>query len=237
LIHVTGGADRFSAMVSSSPQAIMASTSLISTTRTAEVTLGLNPSIYFFAGRAYPQAGGCAFAFGPECEPGQVGSATPFDTGGLVNPKRYIKIDATSDADIAAYGKASIILLTQWRDDLAQVLAAYFDADEDYWQGIPARHDLDGLYARNPGRDSWRAWTFEIRFTQPQPLAERVAWCADEVTMGRLRKLQDAQPVNPDGDPPTVLDLFLDGPEPLEPSGSPIFGVLMEAWAREEATR
>src|SRR5208282_3209357 len=57
------------------------------------------------------------------------------------------------------------------------VLAAYFPADIDYWNGKPRPCDPEGLYELNT---DWRSWTFEIRFYEGQSIHERAAWCADE---------------------------------------------------------
>jgi hypothetical protein len=113
----------------------------------------------------------------------------------------------------------------------AQVLAAYFDHPNDYWAGRPKSWDQEGLYELN---DDWRAWTFEVRFSQGQSIDARVAWCSDESVMAVLRRLLDEQGTTPPGDPPTALDDFLQGPSALEPAGTPDFCERLEQWAREE---
>jgi hypothetical protein len=83
-----------------------------------------------------------------------------------MHPNRYIRVrlDETDEmAAVAQYGTDSEMSLDEWRGNLARVLAAYFDDDSDYWRGRPARPDPEDLYTLN---DSWRAWTFEVRFTE-----------------------------------------------------------------------
>jgi len=195
---------------------------------------GLPRSAYFYAGRAHPSFGNVALAFAADCETGHTGSATPFDTGGLLHPRRPIRlglVPADGDAERAQYGKDSEIPLDRWRDVFAHVLAAYFDRASDYWAGRPKPLDPEGLYELN---DDWRAWTFEVRFSQGQSIAARVAWCSDESVMAGLRRLLDEQGPTPPGDPPTALDRFLQGPPALEPAGTPEFCRRMEQWVREE---
>ena len=97
--------------------------------------------------------------------------------------------------------------------------------------GRPKPWDPEGLYELN---GDWRAWTFEVRFSQGQPIDARVAWCGDESVMAVLRRLLDEQEKTPPGDPPTALDRFLEGPPALEPAGTPEFCGRMEQWVREE---
>ena len=202
----------------------------------AEDLLGLPRSAYFYAGRAHPAFGNVAMAFAAECEADHTGSATPFDTGGLVHPARPIKLrlaPADGEAERVQYGKESVIPLDRWRDVFAKILAAYFDDPVDYWSGRPRPWDPEGLYELN---DDWRAWTFEIRFSEGQSIDARAAWCGDESIMAALRRMQDEQEVAPPGDAPTALDRFLAGPPALEAAGTPEFCRRVEAWVREEVT-
>lgn len=205
-------------------------------TRRAERLLGLRPSAYFYAGRAHPDFGNVALAFAADCEAPHTGSATPFDTGGLVHPdpRKRIQIHlnvADAESGQTTYGKSSVIALHEWREVFARVLAAYFAVDMDYWRGRPQPFDLEGLYERNT---DWRAWTFEVRFHEGQPVHDRAAWCADEPTMEKLRRLLDEQSTIPEGDPPSPLERFLEGPVALEPSGTPTFCDRLEGWVREQ---
>ncbi|MCL4207152.1 MAG: hypothetical protein KJ000_32120 [Pirellulaceae bacterium] len=113
----------------------------------------------------------------------------------------------------------------------AKILAAYFDVPVDYWTGRPRPWDQEGLYELN---DDWRAWTFEVRFSEGQAIDARAAWCGDESIMAMLRRMQDEQEDAPPGDPPTALDRFLAGPPALEAAGTPEFCRRVEEWVREE---
>jgi hypothetical protein len=130
LVHVTGRERPFEMTVENSPHEIPTSDDVgyyTDFTRRAEALLGLPPSAYFYAGRAHPDFGNVALAFVPGCEAAHTGSATPFDTGGLVHPNRYIKVrlDTDNEAELVAYGRSSEIPLDQWREVFGRVLAAY----------------------------------------------------------------------------------------------------------------
>ena len=241
LVHVTGKGRAFEVSVVCDPQQIPTSADVeyyTDETRSAEDRLGLPRSAYFYAGRANPSLGNLAMAFSPDCENSHSGSVTSFDTGGLMHRDRKIKLRLTptdGDGERAEYGKASVLPLrgpNGWRDTFAQVLAAYFAQDSDYWQGRPQPIDPEGLYELNT---DWRAWTFEVRFSEPQPICTCAAWCADEAVMNTLRRLHAAEPLTPPGDPPAPLSRFLAGPAPLEPAGTPHFCSRTERWAREQA--
>jgi len=223
LIHVDG---RFETIIENPPHEIPTAESPSS--QRAEDALGYSRSVYYYAGRACPRFGNVALAFAPGCEVGRSGSVTPFDSGGLVHPKKYIKVKLEPDdaPSRVAYGKASTIELSEWRTIFANVLAAYFDTDLAYWNERPARLDPEELYGPD---NTYPAWSFEIRFYEPQLILERVAWTADESAINNLRRLQDKQPVTIPGDPPTVLDQLFALP-PLDASGSPTFCATMERW-------
>ena len=237
LVHVTGKGRAFDTMATTSSQKIPTSVDTeyySDQTRRAEQLLGLPPSSYFYAGRAHPSFGNVGLGFDAGCEAPHSGSATPFDTGGLMHPDRHITVRLTPDdgeAERAEYAKSSEIPLESWRDVFARVLAAYFDEPVAYWHGRPRPWDPEGLYELN---SDWRAWTFEVRFYEPHSILERTAWCADEMVMNALRRLHDEQALLPPGDEPSDLDRFLAGPAPLEPDGTPEFCERMEQWAREQ---
>lgn len=244
LVHVSGkGVMPFHIMLSENPHELPTSADenyYTDNTRNAEDLLGLPRSVYFYAGRAHPRFGNVALAFAPDCERSHAGSATPFDTGGLFYqppPEAgcAIRLRLEPDDDEttrAKYGKASVISLDAWRELFARVLAAYFDADLHYWTRGPSRPDPEDLYQLN---HDWRAWVFEIRFVEPQAILERVAWSCDGNAWNALRRLHDDQPPTPLGDPPTVLERFLNEAPALEPCGSPTFYNSIEQWVRERA--
>ncbi len=203
-------------------------------TRRAEELLGLPHSAYFYAGRAHPKFGSTAFAFAAGCEVAHTGSVSPFDTGGLLSNPPHLKLRLKpndGEAERAAFGKASMLPLDQWRATFGRFLAAYFETDVDYWQKKPSRFDPERLFELN---NDWRAWTFEIRFSEGQSIHERAAWCADETVMSQLRRLDDQQPATIPGDPPSGLDKFFAGPPALEPTGTPQFCERLEQWVREQ---
>jgi hypothetical protein len=242
LVHVSGRARPFETTVVDGPFEIPTSDDVgycTDFTRRAEDLLGLSRSAYFYAGRAHPSFGSVALAFAADCEAGHTGSVTPFDTGGLVHPDpaKRIKLrlnPSDGEAERVEYGRSSEIVLNDWRDVFSQVLAAHFASDVDYWKGRPLPLDPEGLYELN---SDWRAWTFEVRFYEGQPIHSRVAWCADESTMESLRRKLDSQDPTPPGDPPTALESFLGGPIALEPAGTPDFCGRLELWVREECLR
>ena len=196
--------------------------------------MGVSPSAYYCAGRAHPDFGCVALAFSAECESTHTGSASPFDTGGLLHPRKLVGIrlvPTDGETERVEYVRGSQIALDAWREVFACVLAAYFPADLDYWNGKPRPCDPEGLYELNT---DWRSWTFEIRFYEGQSIRDRAAWCAGEPTMEMLRRLLEAQEPTPPGDPPTPLERFLQGPPALEPAGTPHFCERMEQWIREQ---
>jgi hypothetical protein len=234
LVHVTGRERPFEMTVENSPHEIPTSDDVgyyTDFTRRAEALLGLPPSAYFYAGRAHPDFGNVALAFVPGCEAAHTGSATPFDTGGLVHPNRYIKVrlDTDNEAELVAYGRSSEIPLDQWREVFGRVLAAYFSSEIDYWTGTPLPHDPEGLYELN---GEWRSWTFEVRFYEGQSIYDRAAWCADKQVVRDLLRRQDAQGKTPPGDP-TPMDRFLQTPA-LEPGGSDDVCQRLEQWVRDQ---
>ena len=211
-----------------------ASGSNADSTRRVEDMLALPPSAYFYAGRAHPNFGSTAFAFAAGCEDAHSGSASPFDTGGLLSNPPHLKLQLSptdGEAERVEFGKASMLRLDQWRETFGTFLAAYFDADVDYWQKKPSLSDPERLFELN---NDWRAWTFEIRFSEGQSIHERAAWCADETVMSHLRRLDDQQPPTIPGDPPSGLDRFFAGPPALEAAGTPQFCERLEQWVREQ---
>ena len=111
----------------------------------------------------------------------------------------------------------------------ARILAAYFDELSEYWTGSPAPHDPEGLYELN---DAWRCWAFEVRLYEPQPIHDRVAWCADESVMHELFRLHRTEPITPGASRP--VNKFLNDVPALEPTGTPFFCKAAENWVREQ---
>lgn len=201
-------------------------------TRNAEDLLGLGRSAYFYAGRACPDFGDVALAYSAECEIGHTGSVTPFDTGGLI--LGYIQGNMPPDlADRALFGRVSVILLDGWRDPFAMYIAAYFPDRVGYWTGRPARLDPEDIYQHHG--NSYRAWTFEVRFSEGHSIYRHLSgWCARETFMTELRRLLDLTPLTgPDG-VPSPLERFLLSGRLIIPTGDPDFCGRMEQWIRAE---
>jgi hypothetical protein len=238
LLHACGRGRPFEVILDDAPHEIVTSENHPNPdadTRSAEARLRLPPSAYFYAGRAHP-FGSVALAFDPTCEQTHTGSATPFDTGGLLHAVRKIGVRLSptdGEAERVEYGRSSEIALDRWRDVFARVLASHFASELDYWVGKPLPFDPEGLYELN---SNWRAWTFEVRFYEGQSLFDRAAWCADEAMMELLRRRLDSQEPTPPGDPPTPLEKFLQGPTALEPAGTPDFCGRLERWVREQCS-
>ncbi len=108
-------------------------------------------------------------------------------------------------------------------------MAAYFEPLGDYWLGKPTRPDPEGLFESNT---DWRAWTFEVRFSEGQSLVHHIAWCGTQDVMDRLRRLQDEQDPAPLDAESTLLDRFLGASRPLVPRGAANFAEETEAWVR-----
>jgi hypothetical protein len=88
LVHVSGRERPFDTTVANPPYELPTSSDhgyCTDLTRRAENLMGIPPSAYFYAGRAHPKFGCVALAFSAACESAHDGSASPFDTGGLVH--------------------------------------------------------------------------------------------------------------------------------------------------------
>ena len=233
LVHVSSTNEvSFDELLIQPPHAIPTSDHLTycsDATRRAEKLLDLVRSAYFYAGRAYPAFGDLALAFDPSTENGHTVSVSSIDTGGLVHPNRYIKCEvagADEDAARVEFGKGCEIKEPDWRGEFARFLAGYFDPLANYWMGRPAYEDPEKVFTLG---NTWRAWTFEVRFAEPQPILDRVAWTAKKSQLELLRRKQAAQPVAVPGDAISVLDQFLNQP-PLNPVGSDVFCEELESW-------
>jgi hypothetical protein len=204
-------------------------------TRAAEDTLGLPRSVYFYAGRAEPEFGDVALAFDPGTEASHTGSATAFDTGGLVGEyPRCLKCTLTDapPEEKRTFARRSTVRLRCWRKFFKHQLAAYFSTPADYWDGRPAYEDPEELYSPQRANDH-RAWTAEVRFQEPQPLSEVAAWCPRSIYWRKIQKLVDRRaPMAPRR---PGLQKFLTTHHPLRPGGDPDYCRVIEDWARSRA--
>lgn len=204
-----------------------------------EDLLGLGRCLYFYAGRAYPKAGGAAIAFNKECENGHTGSATPFDTGGLmpviVGGLRICRIHTNlrDDQLIDFCNKCKKELDRRghdyWRDDFGEFLAAYFAQLEDYWLNSPWKADAAGIFLNSA--NSWRSWTYEIRFNEAHNIVDGAeAWCASDAQWTLYAdELENAPPEDVD-----LLNAFL-LKSLNEDVGITNYGGAVEDWVRKEA--
>jgi hypothetical protein len=240
LIHVTARRDRISFAELFEPAVPVLPTSehpafCSNATREAEDNLGLGRSVYFYAGRAVSDFGDVALAFEPAVEASHTGSATAFDTGGLLGkPPHCLKCTLTDEPleKKQKFARRSTARLQCWRKFFRHQLAAYFSTPADYWDGRPAHDDPEELYA--PARDNLpRAWTAEVRFSEPQPLSEVAAWCPNGIYWRKIQKLVDPRAPMAAGRP--GLQKFLTTHYPLRPGGDPDYCRVIEDWAKSRA--
>jgi hypothetical protein len=165
---------------------------------------------------------GVAFAFGPECEAGHTGSSTPFDSAGMVLER--IRRGASA-VDPVTYVKSAEVQLERWRTECGTFLAAYFDPLSSYWTERPSRCDPDKIF-QNPAND-YRAWTWEVRFEEPQSVLRAAFWGARSEQMLQLQRLVgEASPADQD-----MLRDFSE--RALDKRGSKDYCGLVEAEARK----
>jgi hypothetical protein len=232
LLHVTSAGSFFKIVLEPAQELLPTTESsayLPSRTLDAENMLDLGHCLYFYAGRACRNYGDIAFAFAPGSESNHSGSATPFDTGGLAFGHIRASLPDHSPTTLSQFTRESLLELSAWRDAFARFLAAYFPHPSAYWTRRPYMPDPDGIF-ENPD-NSWRAWTFEIRFRESQCIQARMAWSFSEPVFERLTEMLVDEP--PYGAFPTLLQDFIEGPAPLTPRGDTNFCELMETWVRE----
>lgn len=150
----------------------------------AERELGIQSSAYYYAGRCFPDFGDAIIAFAPTTESHTTGAATPFDTGGLNAGK--IKTDPAlcSVAERSRYVADEQCDLTLWRANFSAWLASYFGEPGQYWSARPVRIDLRRTYELNTDA---RAWTWEIRFHEDQPVIVAISWTAPPEVLITIR--------------------------------------------------
>ena len=230
LVHVHSEMDGFEELLKIRPHQLRVTKDGVAT-RGAELLLDLERSVYFYAGRVFPNGRGVlALGFASGIENGGAGSVTPFDTGGLVAGHLKLNLEPhNNDPARLAYGKSSVLPLTSWRNELARVLAAYFDQDSDYWNSRPSRSDPERVYELN---NDWRAWTFEIRFHEGPSVYDCAAWSCNEPMFERLRKIDDKLPLNDEIQ--QHWSVFWSDSRRLDTNGSQWFREVMESWIRKQ---
>lgn len=199
-------------------------------TREAERRLGLPHCVYFYAGRAHESFGIVALAFNVDIEELKSGSATPFDTGGLVG--KYIKwnLPDYDEKTLQHFLGDSLFDLSEWRQKFAVFLAAYFSPLTSYWSNTdrPYRSDPEEIFLKD---NTWRAWVFEVRIHESIDIFQAAAWCAPEDQMNHLMfaAIDKLAPLGSLGDP---YEKFVR--RAIDTEGSPDFCAIMESWIRQE---
>ena len=119
-----------------------------SNTIKTEDTFGLGRCFYSYAGRACPQFGEVAMAFGPGCEASHTGNVTPFDTGGFYKGLIECNIPHENMVSRETFVQQSMIELHDWRSQFREFLAAYFTPMSNYWSesARPSYCDPDDIY-------------------------------------------------------------------------------------------
>jgi hypothetical protein len=196
LIHVTSKTLLFADLIILSNGILTAtqpSLSGKSPTANDETRSGLMPSLYFYAGRAYPVAGGVAIAMMSSQDMSHTGTATPFDTGGMI--RGYIRpISASDEGERADFIAKSLINLPVWRSKFARYLAAYFDSPSQYMRGKPSHTDPEGILVEP--NNEFRAWTFEVRYHEEQTILtdDVICWYAQERHIRSMERLMSSLP-------------------------------------------
>ena len=236
LVHVSGKGVPLDDLLTNTPHEFPTSahpTYYTDATRRAESLLGLFASAYFYSGRACPAFGNIAIAFDHTTDPAHTVSATPFDTGGLIHERRFIRCNLNGPDDenkLIQFAQASEIQGQIWRDEFHRFLAAYFDPIERYWNGRPTYTDPEKMFSLN---NDWRAWTFEIRFAEGHSVTRGcVAWVAEEGAMELLKLRQAKQPAPFPGGPESILDQFLK--KSLNRIGTDSFCEELESWIQTQ---
>lgn len=231
LVHVSGHFIPFENLFDTPPYCIPRSSESVGycsqVSRDSEDAHGLPRCVYFYAGRACPDFGPIALAFPPAVEAGQIGSATPYDTGGLF--KGYIKWNLPDylPATLANFTKESIFDLGEWRQAFGTYLAAYFNPLQAYWFAQPWKDDPDGLF--QPA-NHWRAWVFEIRLDTGPSILSAAAWCARPDQADLLYDAAEREP--PIGSSPSPLQEFVDSVLEIVPGGTNSYCEELEVWVR-----
>jgi len=173
-----------------------------SNTFKAEEAFKLGRCLYFYAGRAYNREGGVTLLFHPDVEKHKEWSASPFDTGGLFcrdssTGRRWIQSNLMDDDNVIfSFIVASTIdstSATSWRSSMHEFSAAYFTPLENYFSERPCQNcgkgrlDPEEIFAVENG-NSWRAWTWEIRFHAGLAITAAAWWCGSKQQMSKYKE-------------------------------------------------
>lgn len=156
-----------------------------STTGESETKLGLDPSIYLYAGRVYPSdVAQAAFLVSHQSltegrNEGDVFVA-PFDTGAVAQNKSKLPFDSDHpDRYVREHSAAA----GNFESYFSRFLHRYFTSVNDYWDGIP--EPIDGIVF-NADSD-FRNWTFEVRCRTFAELSQS-HWVVNDEIYGLLNR-------------------------------------------------
>lgn len=148
-------------------------------TAVAEEVLGLGDCLYFYVGYACPRFGDMVFVYDPAVSASWPGSATPFDSGGIIG---YIHANGLPGKDLEGekcryaaplsdsektifreYVQAHrIVDLRTWQPRFDAFLATHYDRAADYVRAErPKGDDPTGRHLHP--RNDREAWTWEIQ--------------------------------------------------------------------------
>jgi hypothetical protein len=156
---------------------------------TAEKVLGLNKdSLYFYVGYACPEFGDMVFVYDSAMSATWRGTATPFDTGGIIGyihatglPGRSLTDAQRKDAaplteaekaPLREYVQDHLIAnLAEWQDRFEEFITEFFDGPANYVRRD--RPKIDDKTGRHLDvRNEPRAWTWEIQAHREHHLFE-----------------------------------------------------------------
>ena len=127
-----------------------------------EIQLGTSNDVFFYAASfRYPNTG-CGFLFAStlEAENKESGTATPFDSGGLLHHIIRLNLSET-EKDYLGHHELPI---PEHRQYLGQSMTALFKDPKEYVEGVPPCHKGPlGLTSADP---QGRHWTHEVRITE-----------------------------------------------------------------------
>lgn len=124
-------------------------------TKAVERVLGTEDSVFLYANRFFLPTSGCGFLYKPSVENSQpVGSATPFDTGGLVD--HYPPPEAENAHE---YFERHELPLPRYREYLESSLSGLWETPDHYLDGKDPMHH--GPLPHSGG--DFRSRTYEVR--------------------------------------------------------------------------
>lgn len=154
-------------------------------THYAENELGLEASVYFYAGvaRAMP-FGGVTLVFGPECSAQHTGSATVFDTGKVAHGE--LELNLPKGDTRRAFVQRNLIPLRHWVKGFRKHINENFSDPSQYFDGKPCVPGPNELFSLN--EDNASARCYEVRFHEGQCLFDVLEWSGPPTLVNLLKK-------------------------------------------------